>query len=167
MVHLGSTFFHIYQLASENMQTWALKMTPTQSRQLGDVTQPRLAEFDGQKAFYSDVTFSRQVICGLSFFHDIFRKQHFVAIWLFLKPLSFPLVPIIPHIVPYYSVLFNYSHISHMISTVFCDREYLYQKYAGAKYDQLKAQLDPEGVLPRPRDPRMAERDSGWQSILH
>ncbi|CAL1145902.1 unnamed protein product [Cladocopium goreaui] len=44
-----------------------------------------LAEFDGQKAFYSDVTFSR---------------------------------------------------------------EYLYQKYAGAKYDQLKAQLDPEGVLP-------------------
>lgn len=45
-----------------------------------------LAEFDGQKAFYSDVTFSR---------------------------------------------------------------EYLYQKYAGAKYDQLKAQLDPNSVLPQ------------------
>jgi hypothetical protein len=53
-------------------------------------------------------------------------------------------VPIIAHIC---SILF------HIIPTVFCDREYLYQKYAGAKYDQLKAQLDPEGVLPRPRDP--------------
>jgi hypothetical protein len=59
------------------MQIWALKMTPTASRQLGDVTLPRLAEFDGQKAFYSDVTFSRQVICGLSFFHDISESSKF------------------------------------------------------------------------------------------
>lgn len=44
-----------------------------------------LAKFDGQKAFYSDVTFSR---------------------------------------------------------------EYLYEKYDGAKYDQLKVELDPHGVLP-------------------
>eukprot|EP00913_Durusdinium_trenchii_P032956 g30852.t1 len=57
-----------------------------------------LEEFDGQKAFYSDVTFSR---------------------------------------------------------------EYLYKKYNGAEYDQLKAKLDPDGVLPHLYDKVLAALGCG------
>ena len=45
----------------------------------------------------------------------------------------------------------KYDGMKAFYSDVLYSREYIYQKFNGAVYDQLKSKYDPNGVLPQPQ----------------